>query len=374
MIAFAALMLGVFAKENASMAAVLLVTLDVVRKPDWHAGDLLRKYWRDYLPLAVPALVAFLWRAWVMGAPAIVSRTADVAASHQDPLPRIAASAWAFASGLGQFFLPFGFSADYATATSNTLLPGALAGAAVIASAVLLCRHRRSRPWIAAGGLWAVVAYLPNLGFIPLTNIRADRYFYLPSVGLALCAAVVFATVCGRFKGLGERRFFDLPVPWTIFTLLVALLGMATLRQGRVWRNDLTLWTSATIAVPDAPGAWAALAEAHLRRGQTVQAMAAADRSLRLSEDGHTRELRGVILLEQGAFEPARAELKRALDAADSASRPERLNNLGMCEWRLGHVAQALALFDEAVRLAPGYERPRLNSAQVRSEMVKGAQ
>src|SRR6185436_14342059 len=78
----------------------------------------------------------------------------------------------------------------------------------------------------------------------------------------------------------------------------------------------------------------------------------------------HARELLGIVQLEEDDLAGAHRSLERALGAAEPHHRPEWLNNLGECELRMGRLDEALARFDEARRLAPGYDQAWLNAAR----------
>jgi Tfp pilus assembly protein PilF len=72
--------------------------------------------------------------------------------------------------------------------------------------------------------------------------------------------------------------------------------------------------------------------------------------------------------MEEGELAGAHRALERALAGAESHHRPEWLNNLGVCELRLGQRDAALARFQEARRLAPLYQQAWLNAARTLQE------
>ncbi len=365
-LAFLLAAIGVFAKESAMIAAVLLVMVDVSVSSSTGPR---RAHRLDALALAAAALIGFAWRAWVMGAPAVVSLTAEIPEAHRRILTAVPRASWSFLQGVAQLIVPVGLSPEYSdpgVAVSAPLGWASLVG--IVAALLVSYRHRRAHPYAAVAAFGAVAAYLPTMGFFPLTNLRADRYLYLPSLPLFLGFGVALAAGLPRLRWMRGPAtfplFLGLPRPWLVIAVLTTAFGLKTLRQGRIWRDDLTLWTHAVAAEPDAARAWTHLAEARLRRGMTMAALEAAARSLSLADDGHARGLLGIILMQQGDFARARRELEDALLRTEEHHRHVALNNLGACELELGLVDQALARFREAARLAPGYERARLNAAR----------
>ncbi len=353
--------LGAFSKENATMVPFVLVALDVLAAPSRRPGKaVLRAFLPDYLLLASAVIAVFIWRTWAMGKPAVVSLSAQTV-PFAEAGTTFFQSTSALLRGMGQLVLPVHFAPDYAGAPS-ALTAGVLSTVVLILAAAWVYRLRHDHPWLAFGVLGGILAYLPTLGLVPITNVRADRYFYLPSMPLLIAVAYLLTTGLSRTKWLGQGSTFDLPRPWLVVATIVALLGARSIRQGRIWRDDLTLWTFGTAAEPGSPRAWAALAQAQLGRGQTVDALASAERSLTLAEDGGTRQLLGIILMQQGALPSALQELQRAAELG-VGNRAELLNNLGYCELRLRQPAKALSHLEESQRLARRYDRPWLNAA-----------
>jgi hypothetical protein len=359
--AFALAAAGGFAKESAVMAPILLVVVDLWTPPDERRARRI-----DQLVLAGAALVPVLWRAWVMGGLALVSHTAEIPVENASLSRAVPQAAWSFLCGLGQLLVPWRFSADYAGLPGGTagLVLGWSTAGLLLATGVLAWRSGARHRWMALGYLGALAAYLPTFGVVAISNLRADRYFYLASLPLCLLLAVALVAAAERAAWLRGRPVLGLPRPWLVAAVLLAALGARARVQARVWRDDLTLWTHATRVEPGASRAWTALAEARLRRGSLPGARAAVETSLALADDPHARELFGIVLMEAGELERAHLELERALAAAEPHHRPEWLNNLGLCELRLGRLDEALARFDEVRRLAPGYQPARLNAAR----------
>jgi tetratricopeptide (TPR) repeat protein len=357
--AFVLLLLGVLAKESAAVAPLLLA----LRPPDPDR----RGRRLDLLVLVAAVAAGMAWRGWVMGGAGIVSRTADIPELHRHWWYAVPEGARSLLAGMLGVLMPVRrFSAEY-----DDLAPGPLAtllrwGALVlvIALAVIAWRGRRVRPLLALGVLGGVAAYLPTSGLVAISNLRADRYLYLPSLPVLLALAGAVVPRLERLPWLRGQPLFELPRAWLAVVAVLVALGLRTRQQARVWHDDLTLWTQAAAVAPGAPRAWNALAEARLRAGQPGGAVVAARRSVALVDDAQAREILGLALLEQGDLAAARGTLEGALAAAPPALRPELLDNLGLCEEALGQVEAALARFAQARRLSPAFERPWLNAAR----------
>jgi hypothetical protein len=160
---------------------------------------------------------------------------------------------------------------------------------------------RRRRPWLLAGWLWCLVSLLPVIGILQVgPQGMADRYTYLPHLGLAL----VLALVAGR-EGGGR-----VVAPGVAAALVLAL---AARRQTDFWRDDATLFTRALAVEP-----------------RNVVAL----------------NKRGLALLERGLLREAEVDFRRAL--ALNPRHPETLNNLGETLLR-DRPEEAAALFDRVL-------------------------
>jgi tetratricopeptide (TPR) repeat protein len=190
---------------------------------------------------------------------------------------------------------------------------------------------------------------------VALTNARADRYFYLPAMGWCLALAVAVAALLVRRQRAAAMAAAG----------LILALGLRAAAQARVWRSERSVFSAAVRMAPGVPRAWLGLARAELHAGRTLAALTAAERARALADDAQARETLGLVRMRQGDLTGARADLLRALIGARAGHRARVLNNLGYIEAQIGELDQALARFAQARALAPTFDRPWLNAADV---------
>ncbi len=88
-----------------------------------------------------------------------------------------------YAVYIRQAFWPSGLGVFYPYPTSSLLVPAVLAGAGIAAVTWLA----RKRPYLLFGWLWFLVTLLPVIGLIQAgQQARADRYMYIPMIGLSI--------------------------------------------------------------------------------------------------------------------------------------------------------------------------------------------
>jgi MYXO-CTERM domain-containing protein len=367
-----ALLLGTLAKENALVTPLLFaITVSVAPSRAPVVAGATRVDLRGGALALLGAIgVALSWRWWALGGVAQVSLTAEIPADHRSLLLRVPRAALTFAQGIGQFVWPAYLAPEYpdlpATAAISWL--GWLALAVIAGLAVVAWRARRRSWLLALGWLFALVAYLPNFGLVPLTNQRADRYFYLPAVGLAMAVAGLLTAIASRRRPSVGAAPGAAGIVGAVGLVVLGALLVRSRRQQRIWRDDVTLFSAAVASDPDSQRALIGLGTAQLRRGQTVAALEAAERALALGDAPRARELRGLIWLAQGDPGRARGDLQLALAGASDGHRAQVLNNLALAEIALHDLALARGHLLAAIEIAPRFDRPPLQLARLALE------
>jgi tetratricopeptide (TPR) repeat protein len=130
--------------------------------------------------------------------------------------------------------------------------------------------------------------------------------------------------------------------------------GLASLEVGLL-DDAKREFTTVTTQVEEEPAAWANLGLAHLRLGELDAAAAPVERAIMLAPDNaHLSLLAGRMEISRGRLDDGVAHLRRAVELAPDALQPrfalaEEVERSGAADGD----AQALALLDELVKLAP---------------------
>ena len=225
-----------------------------------------------------------------------------------------------------------------------------VAGAALVLLGVSLLagRLRRSRPWLAVGWCWYLAALVPVIGIVQVADqALADRYTYLPLIGVFLAAAWgVSAAGAGR-----PRVRLGSIVAAT--AVLVALAALTRLQVG-YWRDDVTLESHAIEVDPGNYFAQGNLAAALAGQGRLAEAVPHYREALRIRPFYHLDAAYqlGLALMQLGRDAEAVEQFTRLL--AVDPGRFEAHVNLGVLLARQGRAEESLAHYREAVRLRPG--------------------
>jgi len=276
-----------------------------------------------------------------------------------------------------------------------------LAIALLLGITVAAIVFRSQRPYLLTGWFWYLVMLVPVIGLIQVGEQGyADRYTYLPQVGLFLLAvwlAVDLMAVCHCWPQLAVA---------TAAAIILAL-AWAAFHQTSYWRNSETLWTHALAVTSDNDVAHnnlgylcvdrgeldeaishfeAAsrirsskmdphynvgsafvemnLADALSRKGQSDAALVHYEEAIRLQPNyADAYYNRGNVLLTNGRVQEAIADLQTALQIQPNDADAHTC--LGNALLRQGSLKEAIAEYEKGAALAPNDPHSRNNIAWV---------
>ena len=239
----------------------------------------------------------------------------------------------------------------------------------------------RTHPYLITGWFWFLGTLLPVIGLVQVGGqAMADRYYYLPSIGL------FFAIVFGLADLSEHLRIRRLGIA-VATVIALGLCSTLTARQLGYWRDSETLFRHTLAVTAENPpihynlgcvlgqagryeealqhfdfvlhldpnsldvliSKGAALSELG-RLNEAVTCLQRATQAAPESTRAHTQL--ALSLVKQGREHEAFIEFRRAADLAPQ--EPDAHANLGLSLARLGRTSEAEAEFNEALRLDPG--------------------
>ncbi len=213
----------------------------------------------------------------------------------------------------------------------------------VSALVVLLQRF----PYLAAGWFWylARLTAVIAVGEVPGWPIMADRFAYVPLIGIIIIVAWGCTSVVQR---LGRGR-----IPLSLGAgLLLSVMMLISWSQLRHWQNSLTLFSHAVKVSPKNAAARNYLGFALAREGKYSEAIDQLTEALRLKSDYAEAHVNlGLVLDEQGRFQEAIRHFSEALRIDPKSAKAHA--NWGMALTRKGLLREAEKHYSEALRIDP---------------------
>ena len=335
-----ALAAGLMAKPMLVTAPLVLLLLDV-----WPLRRTATTTWRQLVvekaPLFALSLASCALTIWAQSTHAVRSL-------EEFPVSvRIGNAIVSYAAYLGKTVWPAHLAVLYphpgADLPAWKILAALLLLVALTAGAVVL---RRSRPWLLAGWLWYAGMLVPVIGLVQVGQAgMADRYTYLPSIGLALMLCWSVPATAGAAIAAGAA---------------VLALAVGTWRQAPYWKDSVTLFTRAVEVTRDNGIAETNLGLALYESGDVPGAIRHGEEAIRILPGfASARSNLGVALADAGRFDEALAQYHRAIEL--DPSDPDVYNNLGTTYYRSHRFDEAIAAFRDALARRPGHASAQYN-------------
>lgn len=244
------------------------------------------------------------------------------------------------------FFYPHPSFADAGLAAS-LYVPAAITAAILIACTFVAFRLRERVPFVIVGWLWFLGMLVPVSGLVQVGAQRmADRYSYLPSVGLYLAIAWALRAAV-RSERLPRRAAIV-----GVAVVLAAWTGLSTL-QTRHWRSSFMLAARALEATGENYMAHNLAGRAFDIRGDVASATTHFERVTELAPDFATGHLNlGACFAKASRFDRAETHLTKALEL-EPGNRAAIVNLAGVHTAR-GAFDRAITSLDAVLRVDPG--------------------
>jgi tetratricopeptide (TPR) repeat protein len=228
----------------------------------------------------------------------------------------------------------------------------AIALAAVSAAAFAF---RRRAPWFLTGWFWFAGVLFPVSGLVQAgSQAMADRYAYLPAVGLFVIVAWGGRELLAR-AGAAEGR-----LPALLGGAAVAACALVTFPQQLHWRSDEALFAHAAEAVPRNGFAEMNLGVALNRGGRPAEAEGHLRKALEWKPDYRDARYNLAVVLDRlGRGGEAEGEYRLLLSRWPRHA--PSLNNLAFLLASRGETGEAVSLYRRALEAQPRFTRARVN-------------
>ncbi|MGA3017377.1 MAG: tetratricopeptide repeat protein [Bryobacteraceae bacterium] len=349
--------LGLMAKPMLVTLPLVMLLVDV-----WPLGRVTDRSWSRIWPLLREKIPFFAMAAAAAGATYLVQQASGaVRSSEAFPLAlRVENALVSYIIYIAKMFWPVRLAVFYPYPSAVPAWQAAAAALAIAAISILVLRSVRNRPYLAVGWLWYLGTLVPVIGLIQVgAQARADRYTYLPMVGLSIML------VWGLPEVLKSKV--------AIFGAIVACLACAVLCEAQIqyWRNSETLFRHALDVTSSNYLAHHNLGVAFADEGRFPEAIKQYQAALQIEPNAaNVQTDYGNALAKSGRIPEAIEHYEAALRVLPDSpiTHNDLANALAATP---GSEPEAIAEYQTALRLKADYEEARKNLAQVQSNAAE---
>ena len=274
---------------------------------------------------------------------------------------RLANAPVSFVTYLEKTFWPHDMAVFYPFSDQLFILQvfGATLLIIVISAAVIIMARRL--PYLFVGWLWYAITIAPVLGIIQISLTTpysmADRYHYLPSIGIAVMLAWGIPSLI-KNKNVHIKILF--PVTIAFFTIL----SVFAWQQCHYWKNGTTLFSQALRVTKINPVMHNNLGLTLFNEGKTDEAIYHYNEAIRIKTnyvDAYYN--RGIANFQLVRYQLAIEDFNQAIRLNHSFAKA--YNNRGAAYFNLGQNSRAVEDFNEAISLKADYADAYNNRALV---------
>jgi protein O-mannosyl-transferase len=324
------LIVGLCAKQMLITVPFLLIVLDSwpLRRFDLKR-NVLEKI--PFFLTLIPGLIAMFATQRAIGAIA--------KSEYVSPAARLANAILSYVAYLGKIVWPSRLAIPYPLRTvisTTDVLLGAIVLVALTAAAWAV---RKRHPYVLSGWLWYAGVLVPVIGIVQLGSASmADRYTYLPSVGLLFALVWLVADTV-------PRAAIAAPVAVVALTIVAYV-------QTSYWKDSETLFRHSLAVSENNRIAHDSLGLALLDKKQPEEAAAEFRAALELNpNDGVARNGLGDALAASGNATASEAELRATI--ARNPNGPDAYRTLGRILLASGRRDEAIPILEKAIALKP---------------------
>jgi len=217
-------------------------------------------------------------------------------------------------------------------------------------------------PYLPVGWLWFTGTLVPVIGIVQTgSQAVADRYTYIPSIGLFIMAAWGIPELFRNWRFRKEALF-------TMGALTLSCLFIVTTHQVGYWRNSITLFDHALKVTNRNYLIHQNRGSTYLKRGDHRLAIEDYDRAIEINpkyQEAYSN--RGVAYVQIGNFSQAVQDFNKAIEI--NHADPDAYYNRGVAYFKLGNFSQAILDFNKAIEINHNYVGAYYNRGAVFSKL-----
>jgi len=344
-------LMSLFSKAMALPLCFMILAIDY-----FYGRNLLnRNLWLEKVP--------FFLLAIAFGIVSILAQKStwgeDLSQVHYTFWERSLFASWAFATYVIKLIVPIKLSGFYpypASVDNLVILKGLAAVIGIFSILFWFIKTFRKNSFFHFGIIFFCfnIFLLLKLFEVPAGDyILADRYAYIPSIGLYLVVGVYYDRLLQ--KGLMVKRAVRV-----IFIILVLFLSIQTLNRVAVFSDDVTFYSNILQNYPNAGVAYTNRGAILKKQGRLNEALKDFNAVIQLGDAGY-REYsnRGNTYLEIGEYQKAKSDLQHAVKL--NTKSVQVLASFAYAQLQSNDYPGAIKTYDQVIKAQPNFPEAYLN-------------
>jgi len=322
-----------------------------------------KKVWLEKVP--------FFFLAIAFGIVSILAQKStwgeDLSQIHYTFLERSLFASWAFANYVIKLIVPVKLSGFYpypASVDNLVILKGLAAIIGIFSILFWFIKTFRKDSFVHFGifFFFSNIFLLLKLFEVPAGDyILADRYAYIPSIGLYLVVGVYYDRLLQ--KGLIVKHGVRV-----VFIILVLFLSIQTLNRVAVFADDVTFYSNILQNYPNAGVAYTNRGAIYKKQGRLNEALKDFNAVIQLGDAGY-REYsnRGNTYLDIGEFQKAKSDLQRAIRM--NTKSVQVLASYAYAQLQSNDYPGAIKTYNKVIKVQPNFTEAFLNRGTAKFSM-----
>lgn len=270
------------------------------------------------------------------------------------PLTRILNTIISYAGYLYKTFYPAKLSIFYPYPETISIYKFFVSFFFILIITFLSVKNIRGKPYLSVGWFFYLGTLIPVIGLVQVGNhAMADRYSYVPLIGIFIMIVWFFADFLSGFKRA------KMTCALGIIAILI-LLSFITMLQLRHWKNDISLFSHAIKVTDNNYLAHNNLGLSFLSNNNTDKAIYHLNEALRIKPCSFNLHLNlAIALTKKDRFTEAISHYRHCLEINPFSAQAH--NYLGIVLLLLGEFDEAISHFKAALNYNPGCLSARIN-------------
>lgn len=259
---------------------------------------------------------------------------------------------------LGKIFWPADLAIFYPYAISLTTWEIFISAIILIVITIVSLYHIKKLPFLFVGWFWYLGTLVPVIGLVQVgKQAMADRYTYLPSIGIAMILAWLIPFLFQR-TGLRKKLLFSIAMA------ILCMLSFLTWMQCGYWKDSVTLFNHALRVTRNNYLAYNNLGVALSEEGIIKEAIDYYNEAIRIKPDYvEAYYNRGTSYNKLGEYQRSIEDFNISIHIKPDYT--EAYYNRGIAYASLGNSQRAIQDYDKAIRIKPDYAEPYNNRGNV---------